>query len=85
MMLYNALKDFPSVSCWQDRFCFKKGKTVFWSYSGHKIAEAIVSDLSRSGFSCCEGVRLRCYNADDGGGGEWRRRKNWGIWRRCKS
>ena len=48
--------------------CFSEKKTVFLSHIGHKTAATIVSDFGREGFSCDRGMRLRRYNANEGGG-----------------
>ena len=47
---------------------------ILWSYSGHKIAVAIVLDFGKGGFGCDGGVCLWHYYANDGVVTEWRRR-----------
>ena len=46
-MLSNELEVFPSVPCWRVFFA-KKNRIL--GYSGHKTAEAIVSDFGKGGF-----------------------------------
>ena len=55
---------------------FSERKTGFWSYSSHKTAASIVSDFGKGGFGCGRGVWLRRYDAEDGVGGDRRRRSS---------
>ena len=53
---------------------FREKNTDFLSHSGHKTAAAIVSDFGWDGFCCGGGMRIWCYDAYGGGGGDQRRR-----------